>query len=917
MTLGPLTFLAPLALLGLLSLPLIWWLLRITPPRPVQQTFPPLRILQDVETEEETPNSTPLWLLLFRLIMVALITFALAQPFLSRPEGVETRPVVLAIDNGWEAAPNWPKIIKEAENRIADARRKGVQVMLVVDQQSSDAPEFVDASDALRDIKSLSPQSRHVNYDALSARLKSIEIGNADVYWLSSGVSSKTQDAFIQVLEVGQTFNIVTPPSNVLPIVSGELEEIADGLRSTWHRPDGNGIRSTDVTAHGQDGRIIGRASLAFSPGQTQAEAVMELPTELRSQITAFRVADSVTAGSVRLLDDSWGRPLIAVLTENQDVSNPLLSEPFYAETALKPHADVFRGSLEDILPLAPSVIVMPDSSRDDSLEIREFVENGGLLIRFAGPKLAQRSDDFIPVRLRSGGRELGGALTWEDPQNISEFTPDSPFFGLAIPQDIEVKRQVMAEPGAETDSRTWARLEDGSPIVTSREEGFGRIVLFHVTAHPEWSNIPVSGLYVEMLKRLLSLARSSASANGPGATTGDWAPERVLNGYGRLMSPGIFAKPIPFDGFETVEISDTHPPGLYRQGPRRKALNLVTDVASYQSLGDISGAKRLTYGETTQNNLGGILLWIGLLMLAIDALLAIYASGRSRALFSRLRLRPGQVVSGLILALAMTGTGTESYAQDNDHFQDALELRFAYVKTGDFSVDTTSENAMKGLAHILNARTTIEPVGVRGVDPSVDPLVFYPFLYWPIDRDAAALTEETAEALNDYMASGGTIIFDTRDAGDSFLSLGDPHPGLQRVTENLDIPNLIEVPEDHVLNKSYFLIDLYPGRWANGPVWVDRNQSGAARDGVSSVIITGNDWAAAWAREADNYYLEIERDIPRQREMALRFGVNLAMYTLAGNYKADQVHAKELIERNNRRTRLPRNLGSGSERED
>ena len=917
MTLGPLTFLAPLALLGLLSLPLIWWLLRITPPKPVQQIFPLLRILRDVETEEETPNSTPLWLLLFRLIMVALIAFALAQPFVTRPEGVETRPVVLAIDNSWEAASNWPKITKEAENRIADARRKGVQVMMVVDQETTDPPKFEDASDALRQIKSLSPQPRSMNNSELAARLDQTEFTGADVYWLSSGIRSSDQDVLIESLKRGQSFNVLTPSSSVLPIVSGELEEIADGLRSTWHRADGNGIRSTDVTAHGKDGRIIGRSTLQFSPGQTKAEALMELPTELRSQIAAFRVADSVTAGSVRLLDDSWGRPLIAVLTENQDVSNPLLSEPFYAETALKPHADVFRGTLEEILPLAPSVIVMPDTSRNDSTEIREFVKNGGLLIRFAGPKLAQRSDDFIPVRLRSGGRALGGALTWEEPQNISEFTPESPFFGLDIPEDIEVQRQVMAEPGAETDSRTWARLEDGSPIVTSREEGFGRIVLFHVTAHPEWSNIPVSGLYVEMLKRLLSMARSSASTNSPGASSGDWAPERVLNGYGRLMSPGIFTKPIPFNGFETVKISKTHPPGLYRQGPRRKALNLETDIATYQSLGEISGATRLTYGQTTQNNLGGILLWIGLLMLAIDALLAIYASGRLRTLLSRLRLGPRGAVTGLAFGLLMVFVAPKTHAQGTEHFNDALELHFAYVKTGDFNIDTTSENAMKGLVHILSARTTIEPVGVRGVDPSIDPLVFYPFLYWPIDRDAPALTDETAEALNDYMASGGTIVFDTRDAGDSFLSLGDPHPGLQRVTENLDIPNLVEVPEEHVLNKSYFLIDLYPGRWANGPVWVDRNQSGAARDGVSSVIITGNDWAAAWAREADNYYLEIERDIPRQREMALRFGINMAMYTLAGNYKADQVHAKELIERNSRRTRLPSNLGPDSEGED
>ena len=80
MVVGPLTFLAPLALLGLLVLPIIWWILRITPPQPQEQIFPPLRLLYDVEKEEETPRSTPPWLLLFRLLLGALIAIALAKP---------------------------------------------------------------------------------------------------------------------------------------------------------------------------------------------------------------------------------------------------------------------------------------------------------------------------------------------------------------------------------------------------------------------------------------------------------------------------------------------------------------------------------------------------------------------------------------------------------------------------------------------------------------------------------------------------------------------------------------------------------------------------------------------------------------------------------------------------------------------
>ena len=160
-------------------------------------------------------------------------------------------------------------------------------------------------------------------------------------------------------------------------------------------------------------------------------------------------------------------------------------------------------------------------------------------------------------------------------------------------------------------------------------------------------------------------------------------------------------------------------------------------------------------------------------------------------------------------------------------------------------------------------------------------------------------------------MASGGTIVFDTQDQGDR-AALGNlVHPGLERVTSSLDIPALGPVPEDHVLTKSFYLLQTFPGRWANGTVWVDKNRSGAASDGVSSVIIGSNDWAAGWALTKDGEPIAtLESDIPRQREISIRFGVNVAMYALAGNYKSDQVHAAALVERLGRPVRQPENLG-------
>ena len=69
----PLSFGEPLILSALVALPVLWWLLRVTPPLPRRTLFPPLRLLRGLEDEEQTPAATPWWLLLLRLLAAALL----------------------------------------------------------------------------------------------------------------------------------------------------------------------------------------------------------------------------------------------------------------------------------------------------------------------------------------------------------------------------------------------------------------------------------------------------------------------------------------------------------------------------------------------------------------------------------------------------------------------------------------------------------------------------------------------------------------------------------------------------------------------------------------------------------------------------------------------------------------------------
>src|SRR5204863_2929995 len=164
------------------------------------------------------------------------------------------------------------------------------------------------------------------------------------------------------------------------------------------------------------------------------------------------------------------------------------------------------------------------------------WIDQGGVLVRFAGPRLAQADDDLVPVKLRRGGRSLGGSLTWEKPQHLASFAADGPFAGVVVPKDVTVNRQVLAEPDAVLATKSWASLEDGTPLVTGERRGKGIVSLFHVSADMRWSDLPMSGAFVEMLRKIVDASGyTSAAGAGPEGerSTMTVAPLRTLDGFG------------------------------------------------------------------------------------------------------------------------------------------------------------------------------------------------------------------------------------------------------------------------------------------------------------------------------------------------------------------------------------------------
>src|SRR3954449_10475151 len=225
---------------------------------------------------------------------------------------------------------------------------------------------------------------------------------------------------------------------------------------------------------------------------------------------------------------------------------------------------------------------------------------------------------------LRYGGRSLGGSLTWEQPQNLASFAADGPFAGLTVPKDITVTRQLLAEPDAALATKSWASLEDGTPLVTGEHRGKGLLTLFHVSADMRWSDLPMSGSFVEMLRRIVDISGYTATPGaGVAGETGTEtvAPLRTLDGFGAFGPPPSTAKPLPADFRDRATID--HPPGFY--GPPDGPLTVNT-LASADRIAplDLSGlrARRATYTNSEPRDLRGILLSSSLLLFLIDAVI-------------------------------------------------------------------------------------------------------------------------------------------------------------------------------------------------------------------------------------------------------------------------------------------------------
>lgn len=904
--LGAWTFLSPWLLLALLSVPLLLWLLRVMPPRPRSVTIPTFFLIAGLTTDIKSPAKTPWWLLLLRALAVICLVLALADPVLKRNHDLPGSggTVLIAIDNGWAAAANWPERMRKIGEYLPQLRREGRSVMILptaadpVDGNLHMAGVMT-AEEAETFLARLKPRPWPVDRAAAEKIAAGAMADNKVTYALffSDGVQDADTGAFIDRLRQGGGLTFFHDTAVNTPVILRRDEEKPGELAFEAERLTSAAALPLVLTAYAAGGNVLDTHAFSIPAGESRVSVQWDVLKEMRSDIARIAVNAPQMASAVVLTDSRWRQHPVGIVSTAGDAENKdFLNEVYYLKRALAVNGAVTTGTPDEILSQPLSAIIWPDSAALTSVErvrLQKWVEEeGGFLVRFAGPNLAANTEDpLLPVPLRHGQRAMQGAMTWEKPVLLGRIPEESPLLGLEVPKDVTVARQVLASPIPEVFEKTWLQLDDGTPLITGGAVGKGVVAMIHTTAGPDWSDFCYSGLYVEALQRMVSLG---AGISGYKAQV-ILPPVSLLDGFGRLVPADAKSIAAPVDPRRPFTPSPATPPGIYGAQEQFQVFNLGNALPRLRAIADVpANVTTESYVLSGERSLKADLLKIFVWLLIVDTVLTLWMRGV-------LVLPRRRAVAGVFLLLLLVSAPAS--AQEVDTSDLVSDIYLAFIETGDAATDEISYNGLEALKNVVSSRTNIRIEGVRALDPSHDTLSYYPVIYWPMTEAQSALSVTAARNIQNYLAQGGMILIDTRDqqfAG-SDGNLDHSTPGLRqlrKLTENIRIAELAPVGEGHILTKSFYLLDDFPGLYTGGKIWVEKEPS-PNFDSVTSIVIGGNDWAAVWSMNpSDRARFRPAPGGERQRELAYRFGVNLLMTALAGSYKADQVHVPYILER-------------------
>jgi len=874
----------------------------MVPPEPRKLALPTFKFLADLNSAARNIETAPIWLKILRAIALFAIVGAIAGPYYSYQKKATNslEAVTIIIDDGWSNANDWQQIRDRANAIIemhAPINAETTQFRIILTSQKAELPiSVLTKHDALDFIAQTAPRPYLPNHQACATRLEKLN-QKSHIYYFSDGINHQSSGKFLEVLShiaLGKP-KIALPATPLVAITA--VRATNDGYRFTYKSLGTD--KPIAVNFLSNDGEILGVGNGRDGIG------IVNLPNNLLSKVSAAKISNQHNTGAIHLLAGNSIRPLIGIEALNQ-TEEPLISDKHYIETAANLIGNVTQADITSLINSKPNAIVFGDRSGFSPSEERAllaFMRHGGTIIRFMGARaIGKQGDLIVSAPLSAEPRIMASNFSWNEAK-IAAILPESPLFGIEI-NDEARPRVVSVFQNFQSNVEIWARLNDQTPLVSQRAIGLGQIVMIHTSASPVWSDISLFDSQVQILRRILQTSISNGVSAEIRPPQGEMRPVLLLNGFGENQEFSSSQKPILPNNLITTPDAD-FPPGLYAGNGSVHILQAASEALS------LSPLQYSSRGFETISNIGKsvfdfrfVFLLIGFLALAIDCIIiaiglrakakpSFKQAGFTFILLSLLFLSVSSSVSTSAQAqnfAAPKASKTKSILNDDDFVM-------AYIETPDATTNQSARAGLEGLSAAINARTNIRTSRIVAVNPSSDELALYPIIYWLLPANNRPLDVVGSRALNQYMRNGGVLFIDTRGAGRERNAALD---NTRTATNGLVLPQIEIPPSGHVLRRTFYLLSGFPGRYNASNLWVETQRSSniSANDGVSPIIIGDGDWASVWAGGPHAGAQAAVEGGDLRREVAFRVGINIYLYALTGQYKADQIHVRAILGR-------------------
>ncbi|MFN5174437.1 MAG: BatA domain-containing protein, partial [Holosporaceae bacterium] len=658
------SFHQPLWLLPLLLLPLLWWWLRQRDRQPLTVAFPATRLL--LNFVNLVPRARPpIWRRVLQLLLLASLMVALAQPYWpSRRPPIANQPTLLVLDNGWLAGQHWGSLQQAAITLLDQLPADQPVYVISTTSLAAPLPPLGQPPIAVDEAKAMigrwQPNSWPIDpgfAEHLKVQPWWYQLGQ--VWWLTGSMQDQASKNVMGNLEaalpmggrlrpllVGRQQAVLTglTPLNSLNSLNSLTVPTDTALPANAIKPEGwlvqlnssGGSQRQELQLVDEDGQLLAQQQVTLVGG---AQTIPLLaPTPQLAKASQLRLVGQRHPGAVWLLPVGAGHAGVGLIGEAASLQSrpPLSQAAHYLTQALQPSppvmADVTALLAEGGGNPIPAMMLWPEDqmlNAEERAALTAWVSRGGVLLRLGvsvdsndgsygslsfGDRAQSNNgvitDALLPGRLLAEPRRFGGLLSPQVQQRVRA-TANTPVADL--PEvELAIQQAWLSLPDVEQASETWLSLPDGSPLLSARPLGQGWLLLLHVPATPNWSDLPMSTLFPQLLQRLAMFAGQQPAVRGMVAMpahgqslAGDLATAtealpaplsvpaptktaglmawRQLDGYGRLVPAQSHSQALPLD--KPTAVTYDHPPGYYGMAGSARPLNPDWQAAGLQIL--------------------------------------------------------------------------------------------------------------------------------------------------------------------------------------------------------------------------------------------------------------------------------------------------------------------------------------------